>query len=90
VARATKFFVEGREKRSRLMVRSRERQRYHTFAGSHAGGPILPMNTISTAAYAAVAPKVSTLLGLAITASTTENKRVETKIALSLIIGDRM
>ena len=39
---------------------------------------------------AAVAPKHSTLLGLAIAASTTENKTVETKIALSLIIGDRM
>ena len=39
---------------------------------------------------AAVAPKHSTLLGLVITASTTENKTVETKIALSLIIGDRM
>jgi hypothetical protein len=39
---------------------------------------------------AAVAPKHSTLLGLAITASTTENKTVETKIAPSLIIGDWM
>ena len=39
---------------------------------------------------AAVAPKHSILLGLAITASTTENKTVEKKIAQSLIIGDRM
>lgn len=39
---------------------------------------------------AAVAPKHPTLLGLAITASTTENKTMETKIAPSLIIGDWM
>jgi hypothetical protein len=110
MARTTNFFVEGRERRSRLMVRSREKTevsyfgrkscRWADIADEHNQYGCVPVDErILSAtvvfgglgcANAAVAPKHSTLLGLAITASTTENKTVEKKIALSLIIGDRM